>query len=534
MYQNLVRYLKRRAFYIWLFVFSFWSFFISPESSTPYAIFGTFIFYYLLYSYHERLFSVVISFITVTLAVYYPISLYYGSLNSGMVAAFLETSVSESLEFIQKISLSHLMVPLFYILCAVVLLRLKKYHQRSPIDKKKRMMQRGLCLVFAFTLVFAPTQFYFTHASEDEETRWTLANSPINSISFYVNIYDSVRDYVMEKAALEQAASATPPWQIQSVSPTYRNYVLIIGESARRDYLSTYGFSLPTTPFLDQTKGYINSGYISAAPATYHSLLKSLYFKKEKKVDYRYNIITLAKAANIETNWLSNQGSIGKYDTMASRIGASADFFYFTKKGGFNTGNNEDDVKLVEQLKARLASPPLTPARARLFVLHLMGSHQDFCQRIQEHEKKLTFVNEKMSCYVNSILKTDTLIQEVVQLLKEKNEPYSLIYFSDHGLNHIEKENPSTLNLDYDVKFKSNYEVPFVKLASDDRVRNLVNVKRSAVNFMYGFAQWLNITTQELDPYYDFFSQKDDEHIKAFNFEKHVDFDELVDDPITF
>ena len=29
---------------------------------------------------------------------------------------------------------------------------------------------------------------------------------------------------------------------------------------------------LPTTPFLDKMTGYINAGYISSAPATYHAI----------------------------------------------------------------------------------------------------------------------------------------------------------------------------------------------------------------------------------------------------------------------
>ncbi|MFD1805738.1 phosphoethanolamine transferase [Pasteurella oralis] len=532
MFQKFIFYLKKRLFYIWLLLFSIASILISPEPSLHYAVLGVFIFYYLLYAYNERLFSFVVLFITITLSLYYPVSQYYGSLNSGIVAAFLETNAGESLEFMQKISFSQMLFPVFYMLSAVILIRLKKYNLRSPFDSKKRVMYILLFGVFCFSLLFVPTKFYLEKASEEEDdVKWTLSNSPINIISFYVNIYESIRDYYTEKAELESAAYVMPPWQVLMASPEYQNYVLIIGESARRDYLSTYGFQLPTTPFLDQTKGYINSGYISAAPATYHSLLKSLYFKKDKKIDYSYNIITLAKAAGIETNWLSNQGSIGKYDTIASRIGASADFFYFTKKGGFNTAD-EDDFKLLEKLSERLEANN-SPSKVRLFVLHLMGSHQDFCQRITEEEKKLEFVNKKMSCYVNSILKTDKLISDTIELLKSRNESYSLIYFSDHGLNHIEKESKENFNLDYDSKFKSNYEVPFVKISSDDLVRKMVNTKRSAFNFMYGFSQWLNITTQELNKNYDFFSAEDDKEIKVFNFEKNISFSELEDDFIS-
>ncbi|MDP8079682.1 sulfatase-like hydrolase/transferase [Phocoenobacter skyensis] len=534
MFSKLIAYLNRRIFYIWLLLFSFLSTIISPENSLHYAILSTFIFYYLIYAFNERLFTGIIIFLTVTLSLYYPISLHYGSLNSGIVAAFLETNLSESLDFIKKIDITDLSIPLLFIFSSIILIRLKKYNQRSPYNQRKKMLYIALSFVFIFSVVFIPTKYYLMQSNNfDDENKqiWRLSTTPINIISFYANIYESVNNYYTEKHELETIANKPNPWKILSVSPKYKNYVLIIGESARKDYFSTYGFKLPTSPFLDKTKGYINAGYISTAPATYHSLLKSLYFKKGKKTDHSYNIITLAKAAHIETNWLSNQGSIGKYDTVASRVGVSADFFHFTKKGGFNT-DDVDDFKLLDQFKRRLIENK-SNKKARLFVLHMMGSHNSFCSRLTKDEKKLHFINKKMSCYANTILKTDKFINDVVTLLKETNqESYSLIYFSDHGLNHINKDEKEELDLDYDSKFKSNYNVPFFKISSDDTKRTLVNTKRSAFNFIYGFSEWLGITSSDLKKDYHFFSTKNDENIKVFNFEKNVEYEKLEIDDI--
>ena len=161
-----------------------------------------------------------------------------------------------------------------------------------------------------------------------------------------------------------------------------------------------------------------------------------------------------------------------------------------------------------------------------------MGSHRNFCQRLKEEEKKLEFINESLSCYVNTILKTDKLIEEVVNLLKEQNETYSLIYFSDHGLSHINKEDKKEVDLDFGDKYKQNFDVPFVKISSDDNTREVVNIKRSAFNFIYGFSQWLGIQTEELNNHYDFFSNKDDEEIKVFNFQDNIPYDSLKTDNI--
>lgn len=530
MLKRFFSYLHYRIFYIWLFFFSFLTVVINSEASLAYTLFSTFILYYLIYVLSEKLFTAVILFVTATLSLYYPVSLYYGSLNSGIIAAFLETNISESLEFMSVFSFSDFLLPFLFCLSAIILIRLKRYNISARNYSEKKAIYTLLFFGFLFSLVFEPTKYYLEESEEDEH-RWTLANTPINVVSFYANIYESFSGYYFEKKELESAFKKPNPWQVIEALPKYRNYVLIIGESARRDYFSTYGFSLPTTPFLDRSLGYINAGYISAAPATYHSLLKSLYFRVSNKIDYSYHIINLAKKADIQTYWFSNQGSIGKYDSSASRIGASSDFYFFTKKGAFNTGD-VDDFTLLDEFKMRLAKSSTTNKKASLFVFHLMGSHQKFCSRLKKDEHILKFVNKDMSCYVNTILKTDKLIENIVSILKEKNESYSLIYFSDHGLSHIKKDDLERLSLDYSEKNQSNYMVPFFKLSSDDTKREVTNIKRSAVNFIYGFSQWLGIKTKELSSDYDFFSYENDKDIKVFDFRKNVYFDSLETDPI--
>jgi len=538
MSKNFLNYLRSRLFWLWLLWFSFLTQTISPEDSIFYGLFVIYILYYLIFSFNQKIFWYFVTFITITLSLYYPVYLSYGKPNSGIIAAFFETNPAESFEFLGKLKLSNLGLPILFIFSFYVLYKLKKYainqvEISAKEQKHKKILNGFLAIVTIFSVIWVPTQFYIQNVSNDKvDAHWTLANSPVNLISFYANIIESIADYYHDKSDLENVQNITPPWHIISAKPQYKNYVLIIGESARRDYMSTYGFNLPTTPFLDKTKGYINAGYISSAPATYHSLLNTLHFnpKDKGKKDYSYNIITLAKMAGIKTFWLSNQGSIGKYDTLASRLGVTADFHYFTKKGGFTT-NNADDMTLLDELKRRFKEKTYSN-NIRLFVIHLMGSHRNFCQRLKEEEKKLEFINESLSCYVNTILKTDKFIEETVTLLKEQNEPYSLIYFSDHGLSHTYKEDKKEIDLDFGDKYKQNFDVPFVKISSDDKVREVVNLKRSAFNFIYGFSQWIGVETKELNPHYNFFSNKDDEEIKVFNFEENIPYDTLKDDNI--
>ena len=567
MLKKILSYLNSKLFYIWLLFFAFCSTMMSPENSLIYGFFGLYLILYLSWQYSVKLFRVMVSFIAITLALYSPIRLHYGSLNSGIIAAFFETNPAESFGFLKGLHFKDFIFSFLYLFVTYILFRLESGHQKSPTlpgNKRKETLLNGL-LIFAafFSVTWYPTKAWYeakhkelsrVNQGDEFNNSWSLTMSPVNVISFYANIYDSIRHYYKDKSALEAASYVKSPWTVEAVNPQYKNYVLVIGESARKDYFSAYGFPLQTSPFLNTTKGFFNSGYISSAPGTYHSLLNSLYLNKlniDGSKNYGFNIITLAKSAGIQTTWLSNQGSIGRYDTVSSRLGMMANQHQFTKKGGFNTSTH-DDNELLPLLKQALAEKN-SNTQPRLIILHMMGSHQPFCHLVKKEEQVFNFINKNVSCYVDTILKTDKFLQSTINILKEQGQSYSLIYFSDHGLSHttgsvqeessqnsgksvnfsvLNKEESEKLTLDYNGKFKQNYEVPFIKLSSDDTERQEVNVKRSAFHFIDGFAQWLGIKAKELNQNYDFFSSQNDAVLDVFNFKKKIPFSELKDDPI--
>lgn len=334
--------------------------------------------------------------------------------------------------------------------------------------------------------------------------------------------YKLIKDYHTEKTNLENAKHIKDTWNVSNVSPKYTNYVLIIGESMRADYLSLYGYPLNTTPFLSETKGTIIDGYVAAAPNTQTSLLRTLYHFQDENTQYQNNIITLANKAGFNTYWISNQGETGDFDTAASRVGYYANVHYFTHKLSYD-GFVVNDKKLVSVFEQKLNE---TSDKNNLFVIHLMGSHPSFCQRIQ-HKPTLELKNKTMSCYLETLIQTDQIIKDIKNLLEEKGS-YSMIYFSDHGLSHRGENN--SLTLINGNKYKQNYQVPFIKISSDDEQRNIIKTQRSGFNFIYGFAEWLGIKEKSLDTGYQFFSETTDD-VKVFDWNSLIDFNSLKDDP---
>lgn len=68
-----------------------------------------------------------------------------------------------------------------------------------------------------------------------------------------------------EMARMQTLSSVADSWHVTSVKPRHQIYVLVIGESARRDALGAFGGKWPTTPFASQVNGIFFNDYISAA-----------------------------------------------------------------------------------------------------------------------------------------------------------------------------------------------------------------------------------------------------------------------------
>lgn len=56
------------------------------------------------------------------------------------------------------------------------------------------------------------------------------------------------------------------------MKPKYHTYVVVIGESARRDALGAFGGHWDNTPFASSVNGYIFADYIAASGSTQKSL----------------------------------------------------------------------------------------------------------------------------------------------------------------------------------------------------------------------------------------------------------------------
>ncbi|MCC9396029.1 sulfatase-like hydrolase/transferase, partial [Enterobacter hormaechei subsp. steigerwaltii] len=112
--------------------------------------------------------------------------------------------------------------------------------------------------------------------ASDKDLREPDAGLLLNIFDLYYDLASAPAQYAAKRAHILEAAKKVSTWHIRHVAPKYKNYVVVIGESARSDYMNVYGFPLPDTPFLSQTKGLLINGYQSTAHATNLSLPQTL------------------------------------------------------------------------------------------------------------------------------------------------------------------------------------------------------------------------------------------------------------------
>ncbi len=312
-------------------------------------------------------------------------------------------------------------------------------------------------------------------------------------------MYKSITSLYEEHKKLQEL-TVEPAWNITKVKPQYDTYVLVIGESARKDFHHAYGYPIDNTPFLSSTKGIIIDGMTGGGTNTIASLRLMLTKSDKTKWDanYGFNIVDLANKAGYQTHWLSNQGYVGTFDTTVTAIANKSQFTHFIKKAdSFST--NTDDAQLLP-----IFENSLHQKGQKLVVLHLYGSHPYVCDRLHGFEPKYSTKDphyNDLTCYVASIEKTDQLLYQINNILENRfqinKESYSMIYFADHGL--VQRTIDDNITINNNFAIKEHFDIPLVKISSDDHERKNIKSFKSGLNFTEGLGHWLGITSNQFD-----------------------------------
>ncbi|WP_313079719.1 phosphoethanolamine transferase [Atlantibacter sp.] len=449
-------------------------------------------------------------------AMYYPFGQAYGAPNFNTLLAMHSTNMEESTEILTIFPWYSYLVSVFIFALGVIALRRKAIVKNPPWRHFD-----SLCLAVSVAAVFvAPLQ----------NLAWggvfKLKDTGYPVFRFVKDVVVNNQEVIDEQQRMAQLSQIKDSWNVLAVKPKYHTYVVVIGESVRRDAVGAFGGHWNNSPFASSVNGTLFTDYIAASGSTQKSLGLTLNRVVDGKPQFQDNFVTLANRAGFQTWWFSNQGQIGEYDTAIASIAKRADEVQFLKSGDFEADKNTRDEALLKMTAQVLETERTQP---QLIVLHLMGSHPQACDRTQG--KYTDFVQSKeTSCYLYTVTQTDELLKQLYGQLQNSGQSFSMVYFSDHGLAFKER-GKEVQYLAHDDQFQQNFQVPFMVLSSDDKAHRVIKARRSANDFLAFFSQWTGIKTKEISSRYRFLSEQKAGPVYITNFKLNkVDYDHLGSD----
>lgn len=464
----------------------FISYLMLKGAGAPRAFFHTILMVFLitLGGSSRNVFWLIVFPLAIIYALYTPIGITFGTLTYDFLIATFATDGLEAAEFFHQIPYKNYLYPIIIIIGLII--------YRKIIAKYHIQFFRNRTFIAFSVIILASAQ------------------APTHLIRQFSEHLSTIRK---EQLALKTSIKAQNWGETTLLNSNYDNYILVIGESARKDYHNAYGYPIDNTPFMSNTNGILIDGLTSGGTTTVPSLkaMLTLANKESWDADYTKTIIGLAKAAGIKTYWISNQGYLGNHDTPISAIAAASDNSSFIKKGSYGSINSSD-FELLPMLEEIIKKDPL---EKKFIVLHLYGSHPNACDRISDHKLLLDNTlpyHNYLNCYISSIHKTDLFLNKVISFMNSESEKtdtsYSLLYFADHGHTHAEINNELYFNNSRIGKY--HYDIPLFMTASDINTQKTCNSFKSGLNFTNGLANWMGIQNQLLDSTYSLFDCQND------------------------
>lgn len=295
----------------------------------------------------------------------------------------------------------------------------------TPGDKWLAKSPFYLLAILLFSNIVQATVHNIKKNSQGSITARVINYLPISNVKYFLQAWSDQR-------LIRQIASQIPDYQLQTQETGIDTYVLVIGESARSENMSIYGYPQPTTPQLEAERSHLLlwNHAISGAPITITAVPLAITADTVQNHNihhYSDNIINLANQAGFDTSWFSKQGMLGDYNNAITGIAMNAAHKHWVNNGF-------DDALLPDLRKA------LNHQGKQLIVLHIYGSHEPECTRFPTTDAPFSRQSDGIdACYDNSIHFTDKLLGNIFSLLKDRRA--SVAYFSDHALEREPTQN---------------------------------------------------------------------------------------------
>nr|WP_315056491.1 sulfatase-like hydrolase/transferase [uncultured Campylobacter sp.] len=384
----------------------------------------------------------------------------------GTLDALVQTTPKEAFEFAYAF-LNFKLIAAFLALLIFVIAAL-----RLRVSQRARMkLCRAIKLIFLLSLlVFIAHAAFKSYVAKSSKMRASIIIA-LNKIPIY-NFTFVTRDYFGAdfKSVRELQAGYQSIYASHSHKTTpnrISNVVFIIGESLQRNFMSLYGYYLPTTPnlqALEQSGNLIAFSDVVSPGAKTNDVLKYVLnfgnYESEKQRPWSANldIVNLARLANYETFWISNQERYGQWAVASGASAQMTDHSDFTNQiPVYKYAYSLDEVMLpsIKNFKSGVKRSPLArkdessaaevngaQKKDKFFILHLMGSHPSYEFRYPKSFAKFSAADiwrepldegqkKELAHYLNTVAYNDFIVSEIYKIFADDNT--LIVYFSDHA-----------------------------------------------------------------------------------------------------
>ncbi len=305
------------------------------------------------------------------------------------------------------------------------------------------------------------------------------------------------------KARESQQEILLPDAKITNDEPSVM--VLVIGESARRDHFSLYGYERCTNPLLSAQERLHT--YLANSCNTYTmACTKSILEYKEENDLYE-----------ILPNYLYRNG-VDVYWRTTNWGQPPVHIAHFQEKeyvrANCTCGDAQYDEALVCGLRELIESSDSSKV---LVVLHTSTSHgPKYTEKYPKRFEVFTPVSDKVesvsrsndqliNAYDNTIVYTDYLLNRVIEQLKEiEGRHTAMLYLSDHG-ESLGENDLFMHGVPMSIAPKEQIEIPFLLWTSDDW-RTLKPVKEATQHHVFHTVMdFLSVESPVFDPEMDLF-----------------------------
>ena len=256
-----------------------------------------------------------------------------------------------------------------------------------------------------------------------------------------------IKDYLQQTATyrtnMEKRVAGLTVSKQNKFADKPATFILVIGESASRDYMSAFA-SCPqdTTPWLKSKakdknfllfpKAYSCRG--QTVPSLERAFTEVNQYN-DKKFYESCSFVDVARKAGFKISWFSNQSHIGAADTPVTLVANTADRAEWTK---LHLNQTQYDESLVPYLKE------IDPQENNFIVFHLKGSHFNYINRYPQSFAKFSQPDkyDLIPNYLDSIAYTDYVLQQIWEYAAEHLNLQAMVYFSDHAVMPDKRRSP--------------------------------------------------------------------------------------------